>query len=107
MSLTKLKQLHDAMPVVMHHYGAHRSAAPYGVWAEDGDVSPGADNRRSTVILSGTTDYFTKTEDDPNVDAIQAAFEGARAWIAAQINSVQYEDDTGLVHYEWAWEAVI
>ena len=57
MSLTRLKQLHDAMPVVMRHYGAHRPAAPYGVWAEDGDVSPSADNRRSTVILPGTTDY--------------------------------------------------
>ena len=106
MSLTRLKQLHDAMPVVMHHYGAHRPAAPYGVWAEDGDVSPGADNVRSTVILSGTTDYFTKQEFDPNVDAIQAIFDAA-GWISAQINSVQYEDDTGLVHYEWAWEAVI
>lgn len=106
MSLTKLKQLHDAMPVTMHHYGARKPAAPYGVWAEDQDVSPGADNVRSTQILAGTTDYFTKTEDDPNVDAIQAVFDAA-GWISAQINSVQYEDDTGLVHYEWAWEAVI
>ena len=106
MSLTSLKNLHDSMPVTMHHYGAHKPSVPYGVWAEDQDVSPGADNVRSTQILAGTTDYYTKTEFDPNVDAIQAIFDGA-AFVTAQINSVQYEDDTGLVHYEWAWQAVI
>ena len=107
MNLTRIKALHDAMPVTMCHYGADRPAAPYGVWAEDGDVSPSADNKNSTRILSGTTDYYTKTENDANVDAIEAVFDGASAWIAAQLNSVQYEDDTGLVHYEWAWEAVV
>lgn len=106
MRLQSLTQLHDAMPVTMHHYGAHRAAAPYGVWAEDQDVSPGADNRRSTVILSGSTDYYTKQDFDPNVDAIQDVFDAA-GWISAQINSVQYEDETGLLHYEWAWEAVV
>ena len=107
MTLTKLKALHDAMPVPMHHYGAHKPAVPYGVWAEDADVSPSADNVTSTQILSGTTDYYTQTEFDPNVDAIEAVFSGAAAWIAAQLSSIQYEDDTGLLHYEWAWEAVV
>ena len=107
MNLTKLKQLHDAMPVTMHHYGAHKPATPYGVWAEEGDVSPSADNVNSTRILSGTTDYYTKTADDANVDAIEAIFAGASAWIAARLSSIQYEDDTGLLHYEWTWEAVI
>lgn len=109
MNLTRLKQLHDAMPVKMHHYGAHQPKVPYGVWAEDADVSPSADNVNSTRILSGTTDYFTKTEAeaDANVDAIEATFAGASAWIAAQLSSIQYEDDTGLLHYEWTWEAVI
>ena len=107
MNLQRLKTLHDAMPVPMHHYGAHKPPVPYGVWAEDGDVSPSADNVNSTQILSGTTDYFTKIEDDANVDAIEAIFAAASAWIAARLNSIQYEDDTGLLHYEWAWEAVI
>ena len=107
MTLTRLKALHDAMPVTMHHYGAHKPAVPYGVWAEDADVSPSADNVNSTRILSGTTDYFTKAEDDANVDAIEAQFSAASAWIAAQLSSIQYEDDTGLLHYEWTWEAVI
>ena len=107
MNLTRLKTLHDAMPVTMHHYGAHEPKAPYGVWAEDADVSPSADNVNSTQILSGTTDYFTKTENDANVGAIEAVFAGASAWIAAQLSSIQYEDDTGLLHYEWTWEAVV
>lgn len=105
MNLTALTELHAAMPVEMHHYGANKPSVPYGVWAEDGDVSPAADNRRSTIILSGTTDYFTHQENDANVDAIQAVFDSA-AWISAQIGSIQYEDDTGLLHYEWTWEAL-
>ena len=107
MNLQRLKALHDAMPAPMHHYGVKQPKVPYGVWAEDGDVSPSADNVDSTKILSGTTDYFTRTEDDGNVDLIEAAFAAASGWIAAQINSIQYEDDTGLLHYEWAWQAVI
>lgn len=106
MTLTSLKALHDAMPAPMHHYGASKPAVPYGVWAEDQDVSPGADNVRSTIILAGTTDYYTKTDGDANVDAIQAVFDAA-GWISAQISSVQYEDDNGLLHYEWTWEAVV
>lgn len=106
MTLQALNDLHAAMPAPAYHYGARKPATPYIVWAEDGDVSPGADNRRSSIILSGTTDYFTKTENDPNVGIIQAVFDGA-AWISAQINSIQYEDDTGLLHYEWAWEALV
>ena len=107
MNLTRIKALHDAMPVTMHHYGADRPAAPYGVWAEDGDVSPSADNKASTRILSGTTDYFTKAENDANVGLIEAVFESASAWLAARLSSIQYEDDTGLLHYEWTWEAVV
>ena len=63
------------MPAPMHHYGASKPAIPYGVWAEDQDVSPGADNVRSTIILAGTTDYYTKTDGDENVDKIQAVFD--------------------------------
>lgn len=106
MSLSRLQALHDAMPAAMYHYAADRPGVPYGVWAEDGEISPGADNVRSTVILTGTTDYYTKAENDDNVDAIRAIFDAASGWLAVKLNSVQYEDDTGLLHYEWAWEAV-
>ena len=28
------------------------------------------------------------------------------AGIAWYLNSIQYEEDTGLIHYEWVWEVV-
>ena len=47
---------------------------------------------------------FTKNEDDPLFERIPAALESIGAsWY---LNSVQYEDDTGLIHYEWYWEVV-
>ena len=39
---------------------------------------------------------------DETVDKIQAAL--TAACILFYLNSVQYEDDTELIHYEWVWE---
>lgn len=32
---------------------------------------------------------------------VQEALDEVSSW---QLNSIQYEDDTGLTHYEWTWE---
>ena len=47
-------------------------------------------------------DYYTPQEYDPAVDNIQAALNSLR--IPWRLNSVQYEDETNLIHYEWTWE---
>lgn len=52
--------------------------------------------------ITGTTDYFTRDEFDPAIDRIQDANQSLG--IAWRLNSVQYEDDTELIHYEWSWE---
>jgi hypothetical protein len=36
------------------------------------------------------------------LDNIQAALNSLR--IPWRLNSVQYEDETNLIHYEWTWE---
>jgi nucleosome binding factor SPN SPT16 subunit len=54
--------------------------------------------------MAGTIDYFTKTEFDPIVETIQEKLNSID--IAWRLNSVQYEKDTGYIHYEWAWEMV-
>ena len=38
------------------------------------------------------------------VDAIQNAFNAAE--IGFRLNSVEYEDETRLIHYEWEWWVV-
>ena len=76
--------------------------APFLVWAEDGDNTAGADDRMMEQAITGTTDYFTRDEFDLAIDRIQDANQSLG--IAWRLNSVQYEDDTELIHYEWSWE---
>lgn len=76
--------------------------APFLVWAEDGDNTAWADDRMMEQAITGTTDYFTRDEFDLAIDRIQDANQSLG--IAWRLNSVQYEDDTELIHYEWSWE---
>lgn len=79
--------------------------APYAVWQEDSEgESFYASNRKAEQVLTLTVDYFTQTEFDPMIDAIQTAFNDAE--IAWRLNSFQYETKTKLIHYEWICEVI-
>lgn len=84
-----------------YHY--RRPASPqseYIVWAEDSEAdSLPANDQKAEQQLHGTIDYYTLTEFDQNIDGIQEALNAAG--IGFRINSVQYEDETNLIHYEW------
>lgn len=72
----------------------------YIVWAEDNEYnSLGTDNYKGYQTVEGTIDYFTKSGVDPMPDVIQNALNRAR--IGWEINSIQYEDETGFIHFEW------
>lgn len=83
------------------HYFRPQQNPPYCIWAEDSENGVGADNSKAEQAPRGTVDYFTKNEFDGNIDTIQTALDSCAAWY---LNSVQYEDDTNLIHYEWVWE---
>lgn len=85
-----------------HYTAAPNAKPPYIVWAEDGDNDLTADNIHAERIYQGTIDLYTKTEDDPLMESVPEALEGIGA--AYYLNSVQYEEGTGLIHYEWVWE---
>ena len=85
-----------------YHYWRPKLSAPFLVWAEDGDNAAWADDQIIEQAITGTTDYFTQEEFDPAIDAIQNA--NISLGIAWRLNSVQYEEDTSLIHYEWTWE---
>ncbi|MFT3952778.1 MAG: hypothetical protein QM689_12725 [Oscillospiraceae bacterium] len=97
-----------ATGIKTHHYSGYKSAFPYIVWAEDGENSSYADGKRSTKIITGTTDYFTETEYDDNAAAIENAMAGIG--LAFRLNTVLVENKPSggiyCIHYEWAWEAV-
>lgn len=82
------------------HYEAVDTSQPYGVWAEEGEVAEFlADNYKPGQTIEGTIDWFTKNEDDPMLAAIPNALNEAR--IGWSLNSVQYEEETGYIHYEY------
>ena len=93
-------------PFNVYHYWRDKPAVPYVIWQEDGeDVSEYGDNVKLTQQLTGSIDFYTKTEFDPIIDDLQSAmseFEGF-GW---DLEVVTFETDTGLIHYHWAWRMV-
>ena len=110
MNLTaKLKKLRDGLKklqdIKVYHYRREKMTTPFLVWQETGEGDAFyADNGKREQPIAGTADYFTRTEYDETVDKIQEAL-GAicSSW---SLLSVQYEEETGRIHYEWEWEMV-
>jgi hypothetical protein len=105
MTLQSLKSLLLTIGPPVFHYFASGQTGNYIVWAEDGEGASGhADGQKTTQIIQGTIDYFTKTEFDPIMEQIQEKLNGSD--IAWRLSSIQHEKDTGYIHYEWVWEVV-
>ena len=93
----------SVLPTATHHYKAWSKPDQYIVWAEDGQAgSAFADNRMQEQAISGTADYFTKIEYDPIFNQIQQAMNDAN--LSWSLESIQYEEVTRYIHYEWSWE---
>lgn len=105
-SLTKIRIIGEILAGITDnagHYEAVNETDRYFVWAEDTErASLSGSNKKEHQAIQGTIDYFTKQEYDPNVDALQAALNEKE--ISFMLNSIQYEDETGFIHYEWLWE---
>ncbi|ODM27633.1 hypothetical protein A7W90_16220 [Clostridium sp. Bc-iso-3] len=105
MTLQNLKNLLLTIGPPVFHYFASGQTRNYIVWAEDGEGASGhADNKKTTQVISGTIDYFTKDEFDPVTEQIQGKLNDSR--ISWRLNSVRHEKETGYIHYEWTWEMI-
>lgn len=76
---------------------------PYIVYGKDGENNLFGNDIRAERCDAGYVDLYTKQAKDKLIEAIPAALEAAG--VAFYLNSVQFEDDTGLLHCEWRWEA--
>ena len=104
MTLQSLKTLLLAIGPPVFRYFATGQTGNYIVWAEDGEGDTvHADGQKVERALTGTIDYFTKTENDPVVQQIEDVLDSDDG-ISWYLNSVQYEQDTGYIHFEWVWE---
>lgn len=104
--MSDLSVIQNALLTVTDAVYHYRGASPqkrYIVWAEEGQgKAQWADEQMIEQSMVGTIDYFTNIENDPNFNAIQQALNNAE--IAWSLNSIQFEPDTDLIHYEWEWE---
>lgn len=76
-------------------------AGAYGIAALDGAHAPlWADNAFGAHVVEGTVDLFVPGTGEQERHTVQRALAGIDG-LAFELASVQYEDDTRLVHFEW------
>lgn len=100
----KLKAIYDrfqSLPCTVRHY-RRAQQPPFVVWAEEGEENSfNSGNRKSEQVITGSVDLYTLAEFDPLVDEVQTALADTSAgWY---LESVQYEEETNLIHYRWSW----
>lgn len=78
--------------------------AAWGVVAIDGGFSLAGDDTHAEDALEGTIDLFTRRLSAADFEAVSNCLHGLD--ICYRLNSVQYEQDTRLLHYEWVWQSV-
>lgn len=100
-----VKDLETALQATGYPFAHYAwSSAPkddYGVFAEENGADLGGDNTHIERGTEGTIDLFTRDDTTAPRDAVEAALNGLR--IPWRLNSIQYEDSTGFIHYEWEW----
>lgn len=101
----KLEQLGAAFAGVTtncYHYFRNTKAMPCIVWAEEAEEgSFSSDNRKTEQHIVGTVHAYTRTEFDPMLDSVQAVLD--RLGVGWNLESVQFEETTNLIHYTWRW----
>ena len=101
-ALTPLLNALNATGLSFAHYGWSKTAREldedHGVVAENGGEDFIANDIHLERATTGTVDYFTRDNSDSPRSTIEAVLNQYCAW---QLNSVQFEEDTGYIHYEW------
>lgn len=106
--MLQLKRIRDSLAAIeglkVYHYWHPRLEPPFCIWQEEGEAdSLWASNQKKEQVITGTIDYYTLTEFDPMVDKIQNAMNEIEVF-GWTLSSVDYEDETMLIHYSWDWE---
>lgn len=82
----------------------HAPSGTYGVVSLEGqEDSVKGDNTIVHQSIRGSIDLFVPDTATTSPETVQSAINGLVAW---RLNSVQYEEDTHLIHYEWIFEQI-
>lgn len=104
---SKLIRVRDALTgidgLTVYHYWRYIDNPPCVIWQENTEPSAlQADLHKREQAIGGTVDFFTKTEYDPLVDAIQDALNQIESFYFT-LDDVQFEEETMMIHYSWTW----
>ena len=92
------------LPFAHHAWSKNAPSIDHGVWAEDAENALYGNDHHAERVYQGTVDWFTRKDDGVDMAKVEAALDSAGA--AWYLNSVQFEEDTGFLHYEWVFEAI-
>lgn len=81
---------------------SHSPDAVYGVVTVSGQTELATDEDSvSEKMLEGYVDVFTRISDGTEMTLVESCLRDLRLWFTFE--SVQYEEETGYIHYEWRW----
>lgn len=100
--ISLLKTLTDKL---YHHTAPPNAVPPYIVYGEQGQGEIlSADDQQDEYSTTVTIDIFSKTEKEPLFQQVYSVLNNND--ISFYLKSVQYEQDTGLIHYEYEADVV-
>ncbi len=99
--IDKIISAHSAVCDAVSH-GERLASDRYFVWEEDGRSDLLCEGAHGEIVLTGTTDLFSKIEFDEWADALEKSFEDYD--IAYNLDSISFEENTGFWHWSWDWE---
>lgn len=84
-----------------HFAWSHAPEGDYGTWGEDTGNEFKVGNVVAEQVMNGFLDFFTRDDSGmPQYDIQDAMTEEGVVW---HLDAVQYENDTGYIHYTWEY----
>lgn len=84
-----------------HFAWSHAPEGDYGTWGEDTGNEFKVGNVVAEQVMNGFLDFFTRDDSGmPQYDIQNAMTEAGVVW---HLDAVQYENDTGYIHYTWEY----
>lgn len=100
--LDELKQALEDTGYQFAHFGwSKHPDGDYGVYAEEQGADFVADGVHVEKGTNGYINYFTRDDSGTPKTVIENALNVLN--IPWYLNTVQYENDTGYIHYEWGF----
>ena len=85
-----------------HFAWNHAPNSTYLVYAEDEAIPLRADEHQAERIMHGTIDCFTRDDSGAPLTTVESQLNTIDNF-SFKLNSIQFEEETGLIHYEWEW----